>query len=100
CGVLCVAGIGALGVSVVQGHVHGAVAILLWFFALAGAYQFGRAAFSRAPPQRAAAELPAPSEAVRRYIESEQRVAAIKAYRVQTGASLVEAQNVLERHWA
>jgi hypothetical protein len=100
CGVLCVAGLIALGVNMLSGQVHGAVSIYMWFLGLAGAYVFGRAALAHEPQQREVASLPEPSDTVQRFIESGQRTAALKAYRAQAGVSLHEAQSVLASYWA
>jgi len=99
CGILCVAGLIALGVNTLSGQVHGAVSIYTWFLGLAGTYVFGRAAFTHEPQQREASSLPEPSDTVRRFIESGQRTAALKAYRAQAGVSLYEAQSVLASYW-
>lgn len=50
------------------------------------------------PKARDVSALPRPSEDVKRLIEQGRKVAAIRAYRRQTGASLLEAYRVVGRH--
>ncbi len=50
------------------------------------------------PKARDISALPRPSADVRRLIEQGRKVAAIRAYRRQTGASLLEAYRVVDRH--
>jgi hypothetical protein len=53
----------------------------------------------RARPRDASA-LPKPSDEVKRLISGKQELAAIRAYRRQTGASLLEAYQVVRRNAA
>lgn len=50
---------------------------------------------AKRPKARPVSELPEPSEEVRRLIAQKQKIAAVKAYREQTGASLAEATQVV-----
>ena len=52
------------------------------------------------PKQRDVSELPKPSDAVLAEVGRGEKIAAIRAYRKQTGASLPEAVRVVERHMA
>ena len=53
---------------------------------------------AKRPKTRPVAELPEPSEAVRELIAQKRKVAAVKAYREQTGVSLAEATQVVTYH--
>ena len=52
------------------------------------------------PKPRPVSDLPVPSDGVRTLLEQGKKVAAIRAYRKQTGATLLEANNVIGRHAA
>ena len=51
-------------------------------------------------PPRDVSALPDPSDAVKALLRSGNRIAAIRAYRRQSGASLLEAKRVIARHAA
>ena len=53
---------------------------------------------AKQPRPRPTSVLPKPSNDVQRLIRQGKKVAAIRAYRKQTGASLLEARNVIEHH--
>jgi ribosomal protein L7/L12 len=55
-------------------------------------------AIKNRPKQRNPNELPAPSHAVRAFIVEGEKIAAIRTYRKETGASLLEATRVIENH--
>ena len=50
------------------------------------------------PRPRPTSDLPDPSNDVQRLIRQGKKVAAIRAYRRQTGATLLEASNVVGHH--
>lgn len=56
------------------------------------------AAVAFQPRPREVAALPPPSDDVLAKLESGHRVQAIRAYRQQTGASLLEASRVISHH--
>jgi hypothetical protein len=52
------------------------------------------------PNQRNVAELPSPSDEVRALLSSGEKIAAMRAYRKQTSASLSEASRVIDHYKA
>ncbi|MDA3914251.1 hypothetical protein [Oleiagrimonas sp.] len=56
------------------------------------------AVFVSRPKPRDLSSLPTPSPAVQALIHSGKKVAAIRAYRKQVGASLLEASRVIEHY--
>ena len=52
--------------------------------------------FLNRPKQRNVAELPKPSDVVIALISGGEKIAAIRSYRKQTGASLLEASRVID----
>ena len=52
------------------------------------------------PKPRDVSALPAPSQDIQDLISSGKKVPAIRAYRKQTGTSLLEASRVVEHHTA
>ncbi len=67
-----------------------------WGVAIASVF----AALHALRPPRDVSALPEPSDAVRALLRSGDRIAAIRAYRRQCGASLLEANRVIARHAA
>lgn len=58
------------------------------------------AAITGRPKARAVSELPDPSDEVTHLLREGKKVAAVRAYRKQTGATLLEAHHVIKRHGA
>lgn len=67
-----------------------------WGVAIASVF----AALHALRPPRDVSALPEPSDAVKALLRSGNRIAAIRAYRRQSGASLLEANRVIARHAA
>lgn len=65
-------------------------------FALAAVFVVLLAAYAVRPKPRGADGLPKPANDVQQLVTAGRKVAAIKAYRKQTGASLLEATQVIE----
>ncbi|MGY3040752.1 hypothetical protein ACVWWQ_002383 [Rhodanobacter sp. TND4EL1] len=99
CGLLSVAVAVALIANILDGSVHGTWGIVKWVFGALGAVVFARAAVQRAITYRSVDAMPAPSSQVSRFIEEHRLIDAIKAYRAETAASLVEAKAVIEHYW-
>jgi ribosomal protein L7/L12 len=69
------------------------------FFAFGGVVA-ALAAITGRPKARAVSEMPPPSDDVKDLLRQGKKVAAARAYREQTGATLLEAHHVIGRHAA
>lgn len=89
----------ALIANILDGSVHGTWGVAKWGLGALGAVIFARAAFQTPITSRSVDAMPAPSPQVSRFIEEHRQIDAIKAYRAETAASLVEAKAVIEHYW-
>ena len=99
CALLFAGGAVALVANVLDGSVHGIWGVAAWVLGVFGAVTFGRIAVQKATVYRGVEDLPVPSSQVGHLVEEHHQLEAIKAYRAEAAASLLEAMAVLEHYW-
>lgn len=99
CGFLAAVGAVALVAQLWSGQIDNIGNIVVWLCGACGIWFFSQVAVAKPRPQRGIDTLPAPSTPVRQHMANHARVAAIKAYRCQTQATLAEAKAVVAHYW-
>ena len=99
CGLLFASGAVAFVANVLDGSVHGIWGIAAWVLGVFGVVTFGRIAVQKATVHRGVDAMPVPSSQVSHLVKQHRQLEAIKAYRVEAAASLLEAKAVIEHYW-